>query len=144
VLSPGATVNAAGLSMHLPGGWRQSQVLQQAFGTVVPVATFDGPSGATLAVATLRTPIAGDMQAIVDRIDTMTGEQSLTGRSMRDVTLPVGHVLEMQIDVDGHAGTVVLIPHNDGELYELELHSAGSVKASVDFQRMLQGLSLQR
>jgi membrane protease YdiL (CAAX protease family) len=142
VLSPGPSVNAGGLSLHLPAGWRSIETVPPAFGGITPLAAFDGPSGATLAVATLHTSIADDLQQIADRIYDNSGETSLASRSMREVKLPVGTVLEMKVEIDGHPGTIVLVPHQGGELYELELHGAGSVKADVDFHRVLHDMSL--
>lgn len=141
VLSPGPRLDAAGMSMDLPGGWRAAADTPTAFGDITPVAAYEGPSGATLAVAYIRTPFGADLSRIVDEIDVSNGQQSLASRSMRERQLPVGTVLEMHVDVDGGDGTIVVVP-NPGIVYELEMHPNGSVKATADFERMLQTIAM--
>ena len=138
VLAPTKTVTAGGVSIAEPGGWSQSSYAQ------VGVLNLRGPSGAWLAVLATPTPVAPDPQEVVARLT----DGSLAGvfpglgidaGSTREVRLPAGDAVEVDITARGHRGTMVFLP-GDGRSYEVMFLSGGSVKAQTDFNRMLRSL----
>jgi hypothetical protein len=58
-----------------------------------------------------------------------------------EIDLPIGTAVEVDIDIRGHHGDAVLVPENGGG-YEVVFLSAGSVKATEDFGRMLDSMHL--
>jgi hypothetical protein len=57
----------------------------------------------------------------------------------RQVRLPVGPAVEVDVIAQGHRGTMVFIPMV-GESVDMVFLSGGSVKAQTDFPRMLDSL----
>jgi hypothetical protein len=61
--------------------------------------------------------------------------------NVREIEVPAGVAVEVDITLNGHHGNAVLLPA-DGQVYELVFLNAGSVKAIEDFSRMLDTLRL--
>jgi hypothetical protein len=57
----------------------------------------------------------------------------------REVRLPAGPAVEVDINAQGHAGTLVYLPHS-GAIVEVVFMSGGSMKARSDFPHMLDSL----
>ena len=63
------------------------------------------------------------------------------GGSLREVRLPAGGAVEVEVAAQGHRGTVVFVPH-EGESVDLVFLNGGSTKAQQDFTQMLSTLRI--
>jgi hypothetical protein len=59
--------------------------------------------------------------------------------SAREVKLPAGPAVEVDITAQGHAGTLVYLPR-PGAIVEVVFMSGGSLKARSDFPGMVESL----
>jgi hypothetical protein len=139
VLAPTKTITAGLVSVDAPSGWSRP-----AGPTAALVLT--GPSGSMLAVAPVPTVGVPDPSDVVSRIDNGTLSATLPGivvdtASTREVTVPAGRAVEVDVTARGHHGTLVFLPH-PGESYEVVFFSAGSAKAQRDFPEMLRSLRI--
>ena len=66
---------------------------------------------------------------------------SITVNSARVVTYPAGQAVEFSAVTNGHATEVVLVP-SGGQLWEVDVFTAGSARAKRDYPGMLQSLRL--
>jgi membrane protease YdiL (CAAX protease family) len=139
VLAPAHAVRLQDLSLTAPSGWSTTGTSATGQGVALR-----GPSDAVVDVLALPTPSAPSADELAARLRS-TGQAAmgavLEPASIR--TQPVAGVdsVAVDIDADGHRGTLVLVPDN-GESYEVVFLSAGSVKASQDFAAMLASLRL--
>jgi membrane protease YdiL (CAAX protease family) len=139
VLSAGPHVTADGLSVQLPSGWSSLTLSSApALATEDRIGAFRGPSGAIITVVSLQTP---NMPQLDQLVTAMRNSGTLTPGSddVRQLSLPIGTALQTQLTIGGQAVTSVIVPRA-GTTYELDLQSAGSVKATSDFQRVLRDL----
>jgi membrane protease YdiL (CAAX protease family) len=139
VLSPGGMVHEGPVSVQLPGGW------SPAASNADEVA-IDGPSGAGLLLIDYPTPVAPAIDEVTQRIELGRLTDAVPGltidiTSLRDVRLPAGPAVEVDITAEGHPGTIVFLPR-DGQSVELVFLSGGSVKAQADFPHILDSVSV--
>jgi membrane protease YdiL (CAAX protease family) len=136
--APAHVVDAGGLRLTVPSGWTIAKA--QPEGTVL---TLHGPSGALLAVLRRDAGQPLDGAGIVARMQSMPQSGPfgvIVPGSIREQQVPAGDVARADLEVGGHRGAVVLIPEGT-TLYELVVATAGSTKASTDFERILQSAS---
>ena len=140
VLAPATTVSSGDISISAPGGWHQHNDATFASGGL----TLEGPSESALLVAELPTTSTPTPDTMLSRIQ--AGLLSVNGfdlevhaETAREVQLPVGQAVEVDIQAKGHAGTLVYVPR-PGAIVEVVFMSAGSMKARSDFPHMLDSL----
>ena len=144
VLAPAHVVSIGALSFTAPGGW-SSATTSTVVATSTPPLDLHGPSGAEVVVLPLITRdtlTADEIQARLQEEDGVLSS-SLGGPATdpREIDLPIGKAVEVDIDVRGHHGDAVLVPESGGG-FEVVFLSAGSVKATEDFGRMLDSMHL--
>jgi membrane protease YdiL (CAAX protease family) len=138
VLAPATTITSGGISISAPGGWHRHD-------TVADTALIlEGPSEAALFVAEQPVPATPTTETMLSRIQ--AGLLSVNGIDLdvqadtaREVRLPAGPAVEVDINAQGHAGTLVYLPHS-GAIVEVVFMSGGSMKARSDFPHMLDSL----
>ena len=59
--------------------------------------------------------------------------------TVRNIDLPVGAAVELDVTVQGHGGHMVFVPRA-GQSLEVVFLSAGSLKAERDFTKMLESI----
>jgi membrane protease YdiL (CAAX protease family) len=128
VLGPATRTEVQGLSVELPANWSAAVTLTNG-------TEFRGPSDAAMAIEDFPTPVAPSLADLPSRLE-QDHDISVEASTIRDVALPIGSAVEADVLADGHAGTVVLIPRA-GTSYELLLLSAGSDRATHDFESIL-------
>jgi membrane protease YdiL (CAAX protease family) len=136
VLSPGSTVVDGNLTLQAPRGWHKVHS-NDALSTV----QLRGPSGSSVGIIGLYTPTAPALDALEEQmvngsLTTYNAGITVDSNSLRTVQLKNTSAAAVDLKVDGHAGTLVIAPH-DGRTYELVFASAGSAKAKGDFAKML-------
>jgi membrane protease YdiL (CAAX protease family) len=139
-LAPGAKASANGLTIHAPSGWHQ---LDRA---KLPGGIFDalqGPSGATVLLTGRQRPLLPDKTADqilndinAGRLDAQFGGYGFNHSAATKSRIPAGEIVRIHLSVDGHQAEVVYLPIGH-EVFIIVLESNGSVKARVDFNRML-------
>jgi membrane protease YdiL (CAAX protease family) len=137
VLAPAKVVTGGHVSLRAPGGWSTTHE-----GGADLALT--GPSGATLLVVEVPTVTPPSPDVIVRRINEGLLTQVFPGLQVdvtktRQVKLPVGAAVEIDVIAQGHRGTMVFVPLA-GESVDMVFLSGGSVKAQTDFPRMLASL----
>jgi hypothetical protein len=137
VLAPAKIVTGGHVSLRAPGGWSTSHE------TGADLA-LTGPSGASLLVVEVPTAVPPSTDAIIRRINEGLLTRVFPGLEVdvtktRQVRLPVGPAVEVDVIAQGHRGTMVFIPMV-GESVDMVFLSGGSVKAQTDFPRMLDSL----
>ncbi len=145
VLAPAHVVSIGALSFTAPGGW-SSATTSTVVATSTPPLDLHGPSGAEVVVLPLITPGTRSPP-----MRSRPGSRRRTGSCRRrsvapppiphEIDLPIGKAVEVDIDVRGHHGDAVLVPESGGG-FEVVFLSAGSVKATEDFGRMLDSMHL--
>ena len=144
VLAPAHVVSTGTLSFTAPEGWSSATPATAEASSSAPL-DLHGPSGAEVVVLPLVTPgtlTADEIQARLQDDDGILSS-SLGGPATdpHEVELPIGTAVEVDIDIRGHHGDAVLIPEAGGG-FEAVFLSAGSVKATEDFDRMLDSMQL--
>jgi len=144
VLAPAHLVSVGPLSFTAPGGW--STASTASVQTInAPPLDLHGPSGAEVVVLPLPAGSTATADEIQSRLQAGSGllSSSLGGPAtdVHEIELPIGTAVEVDIDIRGHHGDAVLVPENGGG-YEVVFLSAGSVKATEDFGRMLDSMHL--
>jgi membrane protease YdiL (CAAX protease family) len=142
VLGPAHPVAFGGVSFTAPSGW--STVSSASPGFPATTLSLRGPSDAVVDAIAIPDAFAGTADAIEARIQANDGglSDSLGSVSnVREIEVPAGVAVEVDITLNGHHGNAVLLPA-DGQVYELVFLNAGSVKAIEDFSRMLDTLRL--
>jgi membrane protease YdiL (CAAX protease family) len=135
VLSPAKTFEAYGVSVDAPGGWSQDHM------TGVNLS-LSGPSGAWFGVATVSTPVQPELQRVTAQVTqgslgTLSTEALQIDRNtVREVQLPAGRGVEVDVTMQGHSGHMLFIPRA-GQSVEVVFLSAGSLRAEHDFTKML-------
>jgi membrane protease YdiL (CAAX protease family) len=143
VLAPAHLVGVGGLTFTAPGGW--SAVGPATAPTAQTLLDLRGPSSAEVAVVALPATTVETADDIAQRLQDGSGpiEAALGGpvSDIREISTPAGTAVEVDIDLHSRDGDAVLLPV-EGQVYELIFLSAGSVKATEDFSRMLGSLQL--
>ena len=139
VLAPATTVASGDLSINAPGGWRLHSA--QSFGGGLAL---EGPSESALLVRADPEPASPSTETMLSRIQagllSIDGVNlDVDGSTARQVRLPAGPAVEVDVTVEGHAGTLVYLPR-PGAMVEVVFMSAGSMKARADFPGMLESL----
>jgi membrane protease YdiL (CAAX protease family) len=135
VVSPGKTFQGLDVAVQAPSGWSQSHSTPMAL-------SLYGPAGAWFGVETLSTPVAPDMHAVTARLTdaALTSPSSevveVDRSTVRDVSLPAGDGVELDVTVQGHRGHMIFISRA-GTSVEVIFLSAGSLKAERDFPKMV-------
>lgn len=139
VLAPATTVTSGDISLKAPGGWHQHG---DAFSS--GALALEGPSESALFVAELPTASTPTVDTMLGRIQ--AGLLSVNGidldvqaNTAREVRLTAGSAVEVDLTAQGHAGTLVYLPH-PGAIVEVVFMSGGSLKARSDFPKMLDSL----
>jgi hypothetical protein len=140
VLSPATTITSGDISISAPGGWHQHNDLSFAPGGLV----LEGPSEAALFVTeqpVAATPTADTMLSRIESglLSTNNFDVVVHAETAHEVQLPAGPAVEVDLNAQGHAGTMVLLSR-PGDVVEVVFMSAGSMKARTDFPRMLDSL----
>jgi hypothetical protein len=142
VVSPGPHLDVEGLSLQAPTGWHHPATTD---GASLPsdATALDGPSGAALAVLALPTPVAPDMDRMLQALSAgSTGfGASVDMHSVQQIDLHGVAALELDAHARSDSAKLVLVPHA-GHSYELVLYSAGSPKAQRDFSRILESVRI--
>lgn len=139
VLAPAKVVSGGDITLREPGGWS----VTQAPGATIAL---DGPSGSGLLVVEVPTSTPPSTATIMRRLDDGMLEQSFAGLQMqvtnvREVQIPAGAAVEVDLVVEGHRGTAVFLPL-PGESVRMVFVSGGSMKAQADFPGMLDSLRI--
>jgi hypothetical protein len=141
VLTPAHVITAGRLSFTEPAGWSRHAIS----GNALPNADvfLVGPSDAELDIAP--GPVVGnlDPQQIAAKMRTSalagTADTFADPRSVRELAVPAGVVVEEDVTVDGRAGIVAVVTVGS-QLDELVFFGAGSAKATADFNSILSSL----
>jgi membrane protease YdiL (CAAX protease family) len=139
VLAPATVVSSGDISLKAPGGWRQHTEADLGDGLVL-----EGPSEAALLIRRQPTTATPTTTTMLNRLQggllSVDGfNVGVDGSSAREVRLPAGSAVEVDITAQGHAGTLVYLPQPSA-VVEVVFMSAGSMKARTDFPGMLQSL----
>jgi membrane protease YdiL (CAAX protease family) len=142
-LGPTKVLSANGVSVTAHSDWHVVDAL--AVSGSVPVRfALRGPSGATFAVARLPVQFGSldDMAAKVNGRDVQLpdGTEVKSG-SARVTEYPMGHVVQVDVKIGGHAAVDVLVPRQDG-MWTIEIHTEGSHRAVSEYPDMLRTLVL--
>jgi membrane protease YdiL (CAAX protease family) len=134
VLAPSHVISAGGVSVSAPGGWHVAS-------ENLPGLVLEGPSGAMFAAIEVPGESGPSVQEIGDRLragmlDTGFPGLEVHSERIRNVHLPVGDAVEIDVTSEGHRGTLVFAELPAGAL-EIVFMSGGSMKAQSDFERML-------
>jgi membrane protease YdiL (CAAX protease family) len=151
VLSPDRSYVTGDVSLRAPGGWGTSQqgaadlADAAAPAGLAPIA-LDGPSGSGLMVLAVPSTQAPSADTVFRRIRTGAAAPDLPGVSVatsttRELSLPAGRAVAVDVTAEGHDGTLVLLPLPD-EVVTVVFLSGGSAKARADFPRMLDTLEV--
>jgi len=137
VLAPAKTYTGYGVSMQAPGGWSQNTKTSMNL-------SLDGPSGSWLGVETLSTPVQPRLQDVHERLmqglaAAPTADFRVDMGTVRDVDLPAGRAVELDVTMAGHSGHVLFFPRA-GQSAEVIFLSGGSLRAEHDFTSMLASL----
>ena len=139
VLAPATTIVSGDISIKAAGGWHQ-----QNGGFPDAGLALEGPSDAALLIGEVPVTSTPTVDTMLRRIQ--AGLLSANGfdvdvhvNTAREVQLPAGDAVEVDLDAKGHAGTLVYLPR-PGAIVEVVFMSAGSMKARSDFPRMLDSL----
>ncbi|HEX4654845.1 MAG TPA: type II CAAX endopeptidase family protein [Mycobacteriales bacterium] len=139
VLAPATTITSGGISIKAPGGWRQHTGSEVGGGLVLEgpsesaLLVQQEPSAATPTTATMLARLQAGLLS-VDGVDL-----GVDASSAREVKLPAGPAVEVDITAQGHAGTLVYLPR-PGAIVEVVFMSGGSLKARSDFPGMVESL----
>jgi membrane protease YdiL (CAAX protease family) len=141
VLSPGSTIVDGNLTLHTPRGWQKVHTSD-----VLPSVMLRGPSDSTVEIVGLPTPVAPTIEAIEGRmadgsLTTYYPDLTVDTKSLRTVQLEGARAAVVDLEVKGHAGTLVIAPRQ-GTSYELIFSGAGSTKAKGDFDKMLTSVKI--
>lgn len=139
VLAPATTVVSGDLSLKAPSGWRLHASQDVGGGLAL-----EGPSESALLVREDPESATPSTAMMLSRIQagllSVDGVDLAVDRSTaREVRLPAGPAVEVDVTVEGHVGTLVYLPH-PGAMVEVVFMSAGSMKARADFPAMLASL----
>ena len=136
VLAPAKTITSGDLSISASGGWTQHD---SSRGLVI-----EGPSESALLV--MEIPAAGTPSTTAMLARIRAGLLSVAGvdlqadtGSAREVQLPAGAAVEVDVVAKGHRGTLVYLPR-PSSVVEVVFLSGGSMKARTDFPTMLDSL----
>jgi membrane protease YdiL (CAAX protease family) len=139
IVGQGTVVTSQGLRVELPGGWDRQEVVP------VPGAVLyaGGPSGSDLLV--LRQPGPGrsldDIAADLGGRPEMFPGIGIEPGSTRIIEEGFGRAVQVRVDVQGHAGEVV-VATRDGDVWMIVLGTGGSSRAEDDFADILDTLRL--
>jgi membrane protease YdiL (CAAX protease family) len=144
VLGAGPFVSSDGLSVHAARGWSTVSLgsLPTSFGATHGSFALRGPAGSSMVALSFPTELAPDVDSIATRLRASTGSALapyLRTDSLRERRLPIGTVVEVDLQIAGSSGTIVFLPRA-GRSYEIVFESAGSHKAAADFAHMLEAL----
>lgn len=139
VLAPATTYTSGDVSLQAPGGWHQHTALDAGAGLEL-----EGPSESALLVREdpeTATPSTGTMLSRIQAGLLSVGGVNLDvdASTAREVRLPAGPAVEVDMTAEGHAGTLVYLPRPNA-MVEVVFLSAGSMKARTDFPKMLDSL----
>jgi hypothetical protein len=143
-VGPGHRFESHGVSAQAPGGWHTVQTVDTISDADLAL---EGPGGAAFVVhhSPLPPNIGLDLQHIADGVNggafPPPPRSTITPNSARVVTYPAGQAVEFSAISDGHADEVVLLP-SGGQLWEIDVLTAGSRRAKGDYPGMLQSLQL--
>ncbi|MDQ1697519.1 MAG: hypothetical protein QOJ03_2872 [Frankiaceae bacterium] len=137
VLSPAKVVTSGHVSLRAPGGWSTVHDADA-------VIAMTGPSGASLLVVDVPTVDAPSVDTVMRRLRSGVLDQTFPGlavdsSSTRQVDLPAGSAVEVDVTAGGHRGTIVFLPLR-GESLDIVFVGAGSMKAQADFPRILESM----
>lgn len=137
VLSPGTTVAAGDISLVTPGGW--SVMHRSGSGMEL-----QGPSGSALLVVAMPSASAPSAATVVQRLRAGALGAALPGlvvhtESTRELRLPAGDAVEVDLEADGHSGTMVFLPLT-GRTVNMVFLSGGSRTAEADFPKLVDSL----
>ena len=139
VLAPATTVTSGDISIKAPGGWHQHNDTFAPGGIAL-----EGPSESALLIAELPAASTPTPDTMISRLQsgllTANGlDVDVQTNTAREVDLPAGAAVEVDIIAHGHAGTLVYLPRPNA-IVEVVFMSAGSLKARSDFPHMLDSL----
>jgi len=143
-VGPGHVFESHGVSVRAPGGWQKVELVETVRN---PDLALEGPGGAIFVVHhDLLPPNIGlDLQDIANGVNGSAFPSpqgsTITPNSARVVTYPAGQAVEFSAVSDGHADEVLLLP-SGGQLWEIDVLTAGSRRAKGDYPGMLQSLQL--
>ncbi|HTR69460.1 MAG TPA: type II CAAX endopeptidase family protein [Mycobacteriales bacterium] len=141
VLGPAHPMTVDGLSFVAPSGWSRAQVPNDQLGDGPFVLT--GPDAASVDIVASPSAYAADPDEVVARIRSgaldSLGDFTVDRSAVREVTEPIGEVVEVPITAAGRSGSMVVFGAN-GEGYVLILLDAGSARARSDFAKLVDSL----
>ena len=139
VLGPSHVVTMDGLTITVPSGWSTPN---SASGELLPDSTLlVGPDDASLAIIATPSPQVVDPSTIVERL--RSDQVPVATKVVLDpssITEVAGHdatIVEESFTYDGRSGVIGATSPDDGYEYELVFLSAGSARATRDFQQMI-------
>jgi membrane protease YdiL (CAAX protease family) len=144
-LSPGHVIHGDGYQFSAPRGWHQPSHQQGSLGGAVLLV---GPSDASVFVdleptfGLGRNVTADDLVARFSsgQLNGFDGLGDIVGRPTEE-RLPAGEAVEVDLNVRGHTGALVMLPTSQGVVI-VGFGSGGSARADHDFQQMLQSLRI--
>jgi membrane protease YdiL (CAAX protease family) len=143
-LGPGHVFDSHDVTVKAPGGWHTADTVQAISDADLAL---EGPGSAGFVVRHIALPpnLGLDLQRIAQRVNDgampAPPKTAITTGSARVVTFPAGQAVEFSAVTDGHATEVVLLP-SAGQLWEVDVFTAGSTRAKGDYPGMLQSLRL--
>lgn len=137
IVGRGTVVTSQGMRVELPGGWDRQEQLP------LPGAVLyaNGPSGSDLLV--LKQPsMGGGTRPLEDVAADLSGRTELypgvriEPGSARVIEEAFGPAVQVRVDVQGHAGEVVVVTRGS-DLWLVVLGTGGSERAEGDFEDIL-------
>jgi len=143
-VGPGHRFESHDVTVTAPGGWHTVETVRSISDADLAL---EGPGSAGFVVRHIPLPpnVGFDLQAIAQGVNSgnmpVPPKTTVTPGSARVVTYPAGQAVEFSAVTDGHATEVVLLP-SAGQLWEVDVFTAGSTRAKNDYPGMLQSLRL--
>jgi membrane protease YdiL (CAAX protease family) len=141
IVGQGTVVNAQGMRVELPGGWERQDA---PFPGAVLYAS--GPSGSDLLV--MKQPMEGGRARSLEDIAADLGGRpelfpgiEVEPGSTRIIEESFGRAVQLRVDIQGHAGEVV-VTTKGSDVWIVALGTGGSSRAEGDFGDILDSLRL--
>ncbi|HEV3354242.1 MAG TPA: type II CAAX endopeptidase family protein [Acidimicrobiales bacterium] len=143
-LGPGHRFESHDVIVQAPGGWHTVDAVQR-ISTADLILQGPGSAGFVVRHDALPPNVGLDLQHLADGFNNgslpVPPDTSITPNSARVVTYPIGQAVEFSAVTSGHATEVLLMP-SGGQLWEIDVFTAGSARAKRDYPGMLKSLRL--